>query len=86
MICGELLVEPDAPLMDLLGGDGAVVEPALLAKLEVGIGETLLLGGAEFTVRGTVLREPDRVNVAFATGRDSRPGQGLTSGCFGDLP
>jgi len=65
---GELVVAPEAPLMDLLGADGAVVEPSLLAKLEVGVGETLLLGGSEFTVRGTVLSEPDRVNVAFATG------------------
>jgi putative ABC transport system permease protein len=65
---GELVTEPDAPLMTLLGADGAVVEPALLARLELEVGETLLLGGEAFTVRGTVTSEPDRVEVAFAAG------------------
>lgn len=42
----------------LLEGRGAVARPELLARLGIGIGDALLLGGEEFEVRGELLREP----------------------------
>ena len=65
---GELDLEPARPLQDLLGSDGAVVHPDLLSRLDLAIGERLLLGGEPFTIRGVVRLEPDDVADAFTLG------------------
>ena len=39
---------------------GALVDPALAARLELGPGDSLSIGGVAFEVRGTIEREPDR--------------------------
>ena len=40
---------------------GALVDPALAERLELGQGDSLSIGGVAFEVRGTIEREPDRV-------------------------
>jgi putative ABC transport system permease protein len=57
---GHLSTRPAGSLADLLGGDGVLVEETLLTRLGVGVGARIVLGTAAFTVRGVVLREPDR--------------------------
>ena len=39
---------------------GALVDPALAERLELGEGDPLVIGGIRFDVRGTIEREPDR--------------------------
>ena len=39
---------------------GALVDPALIRRLEIREGSLLSVGGIEFQVRGTIVREPDR--------------------------
>ncbi|MBZ5639863.1 MAG: ABC transporter permease [Acidobacteriia bacterium] len=65
---GTLRVEPDRPLDELLDPEGAVVDPELTARLGLKPGDELRIGGATFRVRGTVLSEPDRLNVSFTLG------------------
>lgn len=65
---GDLELEPAARLQDLLGADGVVVAPELLTRLGVAIGDTLRIGGEDFTIRGTVGKEPDRMVGAFSLG------------------
>ena len=55
-------------LADGPGGPGAVVEPALLDRLGLRVGDRVLIGDAPFTVRGVLLREPDRLGRGFALG------------------
>lgn len=50
-------------LSDKNGLPGAVVEPRLLTQLDLDIGDTVRLGGAEFEIRGELLREPDRLSA-----------------------
>lgn len=40
---------------------GAIVEPSLLARLDITVGETIRLGTIDFVVRGQLIREPDRL-------------------------
>ena len=40
---------------------GALVDPALAERLDLGQGDSLSIGGVAFEVRGTIEREPDRV-------------------------
>jgi putative ABC transport system permease protein len=65
---GNLDLDPRGPLAPLLGDDGVVVAPDLLARLGLAIGDPLLVGGEPFTIRGRVLLEPDRIGGAFTMG------------------
>jgi len=65
---GTLRLDPARPLQELLDPEGAVVGPELLARLGVKPGDTLRIGTAAFRIRGTVLAEPDRLDVAFTLG------------------
>ncbi len=49
-------------------GPGAVVEPALLGRLGLRLGDAFLIGDARFVVRGVITREPDRLGRGFALG------------------
>ncbi|MGF1624203.1 MAG: ABC transporter permease [Alphaproteobacteria bacterium] len=50
-------------------GYGAVVETTLLDRLDAAVGDTLLLGDIEVTVRATLNAEPDRLGIgAFMVG------------------
>jgi putative ABC transport system permease protein len=65
---GTLRLDPQRPLAELLAGDGAVAAPELLTRLQLRLGDRLALGGKIFTLRGTVLSEPDRLGNAFTLG------------------
>lgn len=63
---GELRLQPDAPLEELLRDGGAVVGPELLEFLDLGVGDPLRIGQASLTVRGIVENEPDRLSISFS--------------------
>jgi putative ABC transport system permease protein len=65
---GRLEVQPAQPLSALLAADTAVVAPELLARLGLGMGDTLRIGGISFQVAGTVSAEPDRLSISPSLG------------------
>ncbi|MFL6416196.1 MAG: ABC transporter permease [Bryobacteraceae bacterium] len=66
---GKLTLDPDRPLRELLPDDASVVvTPELLTRLHVKCGETIRLGGMDFTVKGTLVTEPDRLASGFGPG------------------
>lgn len=69
---GRVGVEPPQPLDTALarraGRWGALVDPALLSRLELAPGDPLRIGEAVYEVRGTIVREPDRAARAFTLG------------------
>ncbi|MDO9425556.1 MAG: FtsX-like permease family protein [Methylobacterium sp.] len=62
---GELVTEPAAPLADLLaqgeGAYGAVVDPVLLTRLDLKIGDRITVAGTPIVIRATLVSEPDRI-------------------------
>ncbi|MDO9126210.1 MAG: ABC transporter permease, partial [Parvibaculum sp.] len=69
---GEMELSPEMPLADALairdGRPGLVVEPNLLTRLGVEPGDLVRIGDAEFELRASIAREPDRVSDGFALG------------------
>ena len=65
---GRLGLEPDRPLAELLTSQSTVVAPDLLQRLDLAIGDQLLVGGHPFTIAGTVHSEPDRMDGVFTLG------------------
>lgn len=65
---GELDLEPARPLAELLGAEGAVVARDLLSRLDLGIGDRLQIGAADFEIRGVVVSEPDRIGLGLTMG------------------
>ncbi|MCL4807284.1 MAG: ABC transporter permease, partial [Thermoanaerobaculia bacterium] len=67
-LVGDLRLEPDRPLADLLAPDAIVAHPDLLRRLGVAVGEDVSLGGERFRVAGTVAAEADRLAGSFRIG------------------
>ncbi len=69
---GAMTLSPAMPLDEALatrgGVPGLVVEPNLLTRLGVDIGEQVRIGDTDFELRATIIREPDRVADGFALG------------------
>lgn len=69
---GELLTDPKVPLADLLGERdgifGAVADPALLARLDVKVGQTIKVAGLPVVVRATLVSEPDKIASGIGFG------------------
>jgi len=65
---GELKLEPQQSLSELLSDHHTVVAPDLLERLELRVGDTLRIGTADFEIAGVVLSEPDRVGMALTAG------------------
>ena len=69
---GAVVLSPDLALDRALarrGADwGAVVEPALLTRLNIAVGDTIALGKARFRIVATIAREPDRAARGLAFG------------------
>ncbi len=66
---GKIGLEPRQPLSELLTDDSSVVvTPELELRMKVKLGDTLRIGGKEFTIRGTVTSEPDRLASGFGPG------------------
>ncbi len=62
---GTVALEPAAPLAEALaerdGVAGVVVDPILLARLDVKLGDTLLIGNARVQLRAKLVSEPDKL-------------------------
>ncbi|MEZ5843603.1 MAG: FtsX-like permease family protein [Hyphomicrobiaceae bacterium] len=58
---------PVTPVAERLGG-GALVDPILLARLGLSVGDTIRLGTAEIPISGTVAREPDALTDRLTFG------------------
>jgi putative ABC transport system permease protein len=66
---GKIGLEPAQPLSELLNSDSTVVvTPELEMRLKVKPGDSIRLGGKEFTITGTVTSEPDRLASGFGPG------------------
>jgi len=67
---GELELDPPIGLRDALALEngiwGAAIDPHLLSRLGIQVGETISVGEAKLKVRAVVRHEPDRV-ITFAT-------------------
>ncbi|HLZ66147.1 MAG TPA: FtsX-like permease family protein [Aliidongia sp.] len=69
---GSVGLDPDLPLGDALatrdGVPGAVVDPAVLDRLGLKLGDRLTIGEAQFEIRARLLREPDAGANPFKLG------------------
>ena len=65
---GQLGFEPQQPLTTTLTDNGALVESALLDRLNITVGEEIQLGATQFEVRGLLTAEPDRSVRPFNLG------------------
>jgi putative ABC transport system permease protein len=65
---GAVGLDPPIELGAALADGGAVVEPGLLPRLGLELGETVRIGEASFTVRATIAREPDRIGGFISIG------------------
>ncbi len=66
---GEMVLSGGMGLGAAIGdGRGVVVDPILLARLGLGIGDRLAIGTATFTIRASIAREPDRLTSRTAFG------------------
>lgn len=57
---GRLGFQPQQPLAQALSNKGALVEAALLKRLELEVGDALLVGDLELQIAGVLSVEPDR--------------------------
>jgi putative ABC transport system permease protein len=88
-LTGAVALEPDMPLSEALaeqnGVFGAVMDPALIARLGLEVGQIFALGEARFELRAALTREPDSVASGFSLGprtllyRAALEGSGLLS-------
>ncbi|GLK77692.1 ABC transporter permease [Methylopila jiangsuensis] len=71
-LVGAARFAPDRPLAELLGREdgvpGVAVDPALLARLNLKVGDRIELGTASFAIRATVEREPDQLSGGVGFG------------------
>jgi putative ABC transport system permease protein len=69
---GTVTLEPPGALGEVLakrdGLAGAAVEPTLLQRLDLRLGDTVRIGDHRVAIRAVILREPDRVAGAFTLG------------------
>jgi len=57
---GQLRIEPNQPLAQALAGQGALVEAALLQRLNLQVGDPLQIGDLRLQITGVLKVEPDR--------------------------
>lgn len=65
---GRITLESGRPFSEVLIGDAAVVEPAVLERLDVRVGDRIQLGDAVLVIRDILLQEPDRPVSFFSLG------------------
>ncbi len=86
-LTGRVTLAPDMPLAEALGTHGglpgAVLDPALIARLGLQIGESFALGEGRFRLTAALLSEPDSVAAGITLGprtllyREALEGSGL---------
>ncbi|WP_274423861.1 ABC transporter permease [Chelativorans sp. YIM 93263] len=66
---GELVTEPALPHSDLFrlreGAYGAIAAPLLMDRLDLAIGDRLMLGDQTFELRAALVTEPDAISEGF---------------------
>ncbi len=71
-LAGAVVLAPDGPIQDRLakqdGVYGAVAEGTLLRRLNMAIGDRLIVGTETFQIRGELIEEPDAVTGGFRLG------------------
>jgi putative ABC transport system permease protein len=71
-LLGEVAREPALPLKDILaqenGAFGAAVDPLLLARLNLKLGDRVSVGDASFVIRSVVNTEPDKLSGGIGFG------------------
>jgi putative ABC transport system permease protein len=70
---GAVELDPPIPLDEALGAGenglpGAVIDPVLLERLGVAVGDTVRLGERDFRVTAALLRQPDSAAAGFGLG------------------
>ena len=68
-LAGELRIEPDGRgRAAALAGNGAIVDPILLERLQLKIGDRMQLGKSEVEIRATIAAEPDKISDRLTFG------------------
>jgi len=70
-LVGEVGLDPVMPLAVALQGNalpGAVMDPILIAQLDIAVGDTFRLGTQEFELRAALESEPDAAAAGFGLG------------------
>ncbi|HEY1241154.1 MAG TPA: FtsX-like permease family protein [Bryobacteraceae bacterium] len=65
---GVVKLSPDRPFREVLNANSVVVSDDLLLRLNVKTGDTLRIGGQDFTIAGVVTSEPDRMTGTLNVG------------------
>ncbi|HUX43588.1 MAG TPA: ABC transporter permease, partial [Terracidiphilus sp.] len=65
---GALQLEPGMSLRQALAGNSAVVADEFLIRLNASVGQTLRLGGRNFTITAVLKQEPDRMSSGAGLG------------------
>lgn len=67
-LLGVLKAEPETASGQLSDPNTIIVDPVLLSRLNVNVGDTVNIGRAQLKIVGTIVDEPDRVSDGFAVG------------------
>lgn len=71
-LVGAPVLDPPLPLAEVLAGrdgrPGAAMDPVLIERLGLALGDTFRLGTQEFVLMARLLREPDGVTAGFGLG------------------
>jgi len=71
-LIGSVVLSPDMPLSAALKGRdgvaGAVLDPMLIERLGLSLGDDILVGGVPFIVMAELSREPDNASAGFSLG------------------
>ncbi len=65
-LTGQVTLEGDIALPQVLADRGAVMDKVLAAQMGLAVGDRFALGATEFTLRALLLREPDSATGGFA--------------------
>jgi putative ABC transport system permease protein len=71
-LTGAAVLDPAIPVAEALGDQdgrpGAILDPVLIERLGLAIGDTFRLGTQEFRLSAALVREPDSASTGFALG------------------
>ena len=67
-LSGELVTEPPLDAARLAASGGVAVDPILLARLGVKLGDRIAVGRADFPIVATIVAEPDRASHGLLFG------------------
>jgi putative ABC transport system permease protein len=65
---GQVLLEPQMTLQEALRGKSVVVSDEFLIRMNAAVGNTLRLGGEDFTITAVLRQEPDRMSSGAGLG------------------